>query len=655
MSYLFKSKWLPVLCITAWGAIIYSNTLVAPFVFDDLIYIQNNPVLTNPFNLSALIGFAPSRWVAFFSFALNHYFGQENTLGYHIINLAIHIGSAISCYVLVLLTFRTPRLADQASHDIKSVLAFLAGLVFLSHPVQTEAVTYIWQRTESLAAFLYLLSLVLYVKSRLTEEAGQQSSLVSPSVYYIASCVVAFTSAMTKEIVVTLPATIILYEILFFEKVPTRFKGLMLRATPFLCLLIVVPVLAVQSPVVTKNLLYESPSTWSYMLTQMRVIATYIRLLVWPVEQNIDYDFPLSQSILAPEVLWSTLLIFSIVAIGIFVSKSRPLITFGTIWFFITLSPTSSIIPLPDVIFEHRLYLPLMGFVFVLIGIIAIFKRNWKPLSLAMTILMLLHSTGTYSRNNVWQTGLTLWEDAVRKSPNKARPRVNLATWHIRNGDYDRAVSALLRAIALKPDYAVAHENLGVTYFHKGLYEKAIGAFELAIDLNPSQASTYNALAETYMRVGKKDLSIKNFKKALSLNPSHPSARNNLGLILAEKGLYLKAIAQFQKMLQSDPTHKEAAFNLARAYTLSGQVDRAIRQYRKVIELESNFAEAYHNLGLLYLHSLNEPHEAKRCFKQALLLTKHPQKAALIKEIIAQIEKPHHEEGNSYETARSAE
>jgi tetratricopeptide (TPR) repeat protein len=655
VSHVLKTKWFPIACITTWGLAIYANTFRVPFVFDDLIYIQNNPIVTNPCNLREIVGFAPSRWIAFFSFALNYHFGQENTLGYHFINLAIHIGSAISCYGLVLLTFRTPRLADQAGPDIKSTLALLGGLIFLSHPVQTEAVTYIWQRVESLASFSYLLSIVLYVKSRLEEEVGQQSYLVSPSVYYIASCVLAFMSAMTKEIVVTLPATIILYEILFFGEVSTRFKRVMLRATPFLCLLIVVPVLAIQSPVVTKNLLYESPSTSSYMLTQTRVIATYLRLLVWPVEQNIDYDFPLLGSILAPEVLGSTLLIFSSVALAILVRKTWPLITFGTIWFFITLSPTSSIIPLPDVMFEHRLYLPLVGFVFVLIGIITAFKRHWKPLSMGTTILLLLLSAGTYSRNNVWQTGLTLWKDAVQKSPDKARPHVNLATWHIRNGEHDRAVIALLRAISLKPDYAVAYENLGVAYFHEEAYEPAIAAFEQAIDLDPSQASTYNSLAETYMRMEKKDLAIKNFDKALRLNPAHLSARNNLGLLLAEKGHYLRATAEFEKVLKLDPNHKEAAFNLARAYTLSGQMDRAVKQYQTVIRLEPSLPEAYHNLGILYLESLNRPQEAKRYFEQALILTKDPHKAALIKEIISQIETSRHAGGNPHGTAPATE
>ncbi len=415
----------------------------------------------------------------------------------------------------------------------------------------------------------------------------------------------------------------------------------MLRATPFFCLLIFVPVLAIQSPVVTKNLLYESPSTSSYMLTQTRVIAAYLRLLVWPLEQNIDYDFPLLESILAPEVLGSILLIFSSVVLGILVWKTCPLITFGTIWFFITLSPTSSIIPLPDVIFEHRLYLPLIGFVFFLIGIITAFKRHWKPLSVATSILLLLLSGQTYSRNNVWQTGLTLWKDAVRKSPDKARTHVNLATWYIRNKEYDPAVIALLRAIALKPDYAVAYENLGVAYFHKEAFEPAIIAFEQAIDLDPNRASTYNALAETYMRVGKKDLAIKNFEKALVFNPSHLSARNNLGLLLAETGHYPRATVEFEKVLKLDPIHKEASFNLARAYALSGQVNRAVHQYKKVIASEPNFLEAYHNLGILYLDVLERPDEAKQYFQKALVLTKEPQAASRLKEIISQIEEHH--------------
>jgi len=607
MSYVSRIKWLPIVCITIWGAAIYSNILRVPFVFDDLVYIQNNPILKNPLNLADIIGFAPSRWIGFFTFGLNYYFGQENTFGYHLVNLVIHIGSAISCYWLVLLTFRTPRLRDQASSDFKSTMALLAGLIFVSHPVQTEAVTYIWQRVESLAAFFYLLSLASYVKSRLEEDRNRKSSKVNPLIYYVASCVLAYMSAMTKEIAVTLPAAVILYEILFFGNIATRFRRVMLKATPFLCLLIIVPVLAQKSPTVTENLLYETPPTWSYVLTQTRVIATYLRLLVLPVGQNVDYDFPLSQSFLAPGVLWSALLIMSIVVLGLLLYKTSPLVTFGTVWFFLTLSPTSSIIALPDLIFEHRLYLPLVGFVFVMTGIIAAFRKHWRPLSMVMIIVLLFLSGGTYYRNSIWQNDLTLWQDTVRKSPLKARPRVNLAISYVNVGEYDKAVDELSHAVALKPDYAAAHENMGVAYFRKGAYQQAIAAFKKAIDLDSSQTSTHNAVAEAYMHVGKKDLAMKNFKKALSLNPSLLSARNNLGLILAEKGLYSRAIAEFERL----------------------------------IEFEPGFLDAYHNLGILYLNFLDKPDEAKRYFERELVLTKDSQMAAQIKEIIIRIEQRH--------------
>ena len=607
MSYVSRIKWLPIVCITIWGAAIYSNILRVPFVFDDLVYIQNNPILKNPLNLADIIGFAPSRWIGFFTFGLNYYFGQENTFGYHLVNLVIHIGSAISCYWLVLLTFRTPRLRDQASSDFKSTMALLAGLIFVSHPVQTEAVTYIWQRVESLAAFFYLLSLASYVKSRLEEDRNRKSSKVNPLIYYVASCVLAYMSAMTKEIAVTLPAAVILYEILFFGNIATRFRRVMLKATPFLCLLIIVPVLAQKSPTVTENLLYETPPTWSYVLTQTRVIATYLRLLVLPVGQNVDYDFPLSQSFLAPGVLWSALLIMSIVVLGLLLYKTSPLVTFGTVWFFLTLSPTSSIIALPDLIFEHRLYLPLVGFVFVMTGIIAAFRKHWRPLSMVMIIVLLFLPGGTYYRNSIWQNDLTLWQDTVRKSPLKARPRVNLAISYVNVGEYDKAVDELSHAVALKPDYAAAHENMGVAYFRKGAYQQAIAAFKKAIDLDSSQTSTYNAVAEAYMHVGKKDLAMKNFKKALSLNPSLLSARNNLGLILAEKGLYSRAIAEFERLIQFEP----------------------------------GFLDAYHNLGILYLNFLDKPDEAKRYFERELVLTKDSQMAAQIKEIIIRIEQRH--------------
>lgn len=636
-EYESKTKWLSIGCIAMWGVVIYSNTLTVPFVFDDLIYIHNNPILKEPLNFARIIVFAPSRWIGFFTFAVNYYFGHWNTIGYHLVNLMIHIGAAICCYSLVLLTLRTPRLKNRPVEH-KTALALLAALIFLSHPVQTEAVTYVWQRVESLAAFFYLLSLAFYVKSRLDSNGEQPSFLLDSSSSYVTSCLLAYACAMTKETAITLPAVMILYEMIFFKDFSKRAKHVLLRVVPFLCLVIVVPVLALKSPVVTKNVLYESPPAGAYVLTQTRVITTYLRLLVCPVEQNLDYDFPLSKSLLEPEVMGSLLLIISVVALGIFVRRSSPLIAFGIIWFFVTLLPTSSIVPLPDFIFEHRLYLPLVGFVFVLIGILVISGKRMRIVTTALIIMILIFSVSAYRRNSIWRKDLTLWQDTVEKSPHKARPRANLATSYIKIEEYDKALAELSQAIALKPDYAVAHENVGVAYFHKKAYQRAIAAFQRAVELDPNQASTYYARGETYMRLGQNDLAIKDFQKALLINPSHLSARNNFGLMLAEKGEYLKAISEFETVVRLEPNHQEASFNLARSYTLSGQIDRAVRQYEKVIELQPGFLEAYHNLGILYLGLLKKPDEAKRCFERALRLTEDPQEAARIKAMIAQIE-----------------
>ncbi|MBW1742199.1 MAG: tetratricopeptide repeat protein [Deltaproteobacteria bacterium] len=631
------TKWLSIGCIAAWGVVIYSNTMRVPFVFDDLIYIHNNPILKEPLNFARIILFAPSRWLGFFTFSVNYYFGQWNTIGYHLFNLMIHIGSAVCCYSLVLLTLRTPRLKNRPIEH-KSALALLAALIFLSHPVQTEAVTYVWQRVESLAAFFYLLSLTFYVKSRLDSDGEQSSFLLDSSSSYMTSCLLAYACAMTKETAVTLPAMIIVYEIVFFENFSKRARQVMLRCLPFLCLLIVVPALAHMSPVVTKNLLYESPPLGTYVLTQTRVIATYLRLLVWPTGQNLDYDFPLSESLLEPEVMGSILLIMSVVTLGILVRRSSPLIAFGIIWFFVTLSPTSSIVPLPDVIFEHRLYLPLVGFVFVLAGMRVISEKRARMVTTVLIIMILIFSASTYRRNSIWRNDLILWQDTVEKSPHKARPRANLATSYIEIEEYDKALAELSHAISLKPDYAVAYENVGVAYFHTKAYQPAIAAFQKAIELDPNQASAYNARGEAYARLEKNDLAIKDFHKALSINPYHLSARNNFGLMLAEKGEYLKAIAEFETVVRLEPNHREASFNLARAYTLSGQVGKATRQYEKIIELEPGFLEAYHNLGILYLELLNKPDEAKRCLEHALRLTEDPQEAAQIKAMIAEIE-----------------
>ena len=362
-----------VIVISYLGIFIYSNTFRCPFYFDDLVVIVNNSLIKNIHHLHDIWSVYPSRFIIFLSIALNYYFNHLHVFGYHVFNLAVHLISAILVWWLTLLTFSAPALKDssKAGDNIAShanLIALFVGLVFVSHPVQTEAVTYIWQRSASMVALFYLSSLCFYVKFRLQQLKNSTSGF-----YYILSLLIAILAMFTKENAITLPLMIMFYEFFFF-RVKKKFNWG--YSCPFFLTIIIIPL----TISLTKSAMSQSIqgvvegdigiSRMHYFLTQLRVMVTYIRLLFVPIHQNLDYDFPIYKNILQWPVLTSGLFLIAILYFAIRMFSKYRLVSFSIFWFFLTLLPESSFLPLKDIIFEHRLYLPLVGFsIFLVRGV----------------------------------------------------------------------------------------------------------------------------------------------------------------------------------------------------------------------------------------------------------------------------------------------
>jgi len=296
------SKTFPILILSLLGILIYSNTFNSSFHFDDLGYIIDNPDIRTLDNIFAFWDFRyrQTRMIPLYTFALNYHFHQLDVFGYHIINLFIHILSSLMVYWLVFLTFLTPRQKSEEFSHFKNRIALMAALLFLSHPLQTQAVTYLTQRFASLATLFYLLSLCLFIKGRLNsvDKFG-----LPAAAYFIGAALVGLLGMFSKEIVFTLPFMVILYEFYFFprrEGKKIKLKFIM----PVLMFALVVPVLfkfnfayVFMTERASQSHLGDVVTFQNYWITQCRVIVTYIRLLFIPIGQNLDYDFPLSQSL----------------------------------------------------------------------------------------------------------------------------------------------------------------------------------------------------------------------------------------------------------------------------------------------------------------------------------------------------------------------
>ncbi len=658
---LLQRPFVHVFLIAALGFIVYSNTLHSSFHWDDSPQITDNPivkVLENFTSGAKGYNFNPRRFIGYLTFALNYYFGGGSVTGYHVVNLFIHLINAFLVYFLVLLTFETPTMRRPASATGPPpvFIALFSSLLFVSHPVQTEAVTYVVQRVTSLATLFYLLSLLMYIKGRLKLQGAEgrghggelavNGHVLSSILYVLCSLLSAVLAMKTKEIAFTLPIIIVLYEFTFFKS-STKKKILFLL--PMLLTLLIIPLSVLHSgkplgellsDVTRQTRVQTSMSRWDYLMTELSVIATYIRLIFLPVNQNLDYDYPLYHSFFTLSVFLPFLFLAAVFGLAIYLlykSKERRatdeernttfgpvpyapyyrLISFGILWFFITLSVESSIIPIVDVIFEHRVYLPSTGFFMAITaGLFVVADRLKKEKALvAVLVLTLVGLSGiTYARNSVWKNETRLWEDTVSKSPGKARPHSNLGYFYMEDGRLDKAYKELLAAVRIRPDYVEAHTSLGNVYLMQGRRDDSLRELKTALKLNPDYTEAHIDLGNLYATEGRLDEALGEYQDVLKLKPDHLEAHISLGNVYLMQGRKDDALREYQTALKLSPDDFQAHNNLGNLYFMQDRLDQAIKEYQIALKLNPDAVQTRTNLMTAYRKQgrLGEPSGKKR-------------------------------------------
>lgn len=534
------------------GAVIYSNALHGPFIFDDQMYIVDNSRIRD---LRNFLGFSGTRYFTLLSFALNYSLGGLDTFGYHLFNITVHILNAALVYALVSLVMGASREGWGKGKPAPEGIAFAASLIFLVHPAGTQAVTYITQRFASLTTLFYLLSVVLYLRFRLSISNGEGKGAFLSWPSYAGSVIFTVIAQKTKETGFTLPVMIAFFEFVFFESPKKGLRTRALYLLPFILSLFIIPYTlfapdigpgggnGFDAALLTKKAQLEDLQTlsWhSYLATEFRVIVTYLRLLFFPVNQFIDYDYPVFNSFLSPEVLLSFLFLAALFLAPAFY-LARPvkknshfgtLVSSGVIWFFVTLSIESSFIPLKDVIFEHRLYLPGIG---IIISSSALLLRGIEALTAkkaaawaAVGALVIAGSVATINRNRAWGDEITLWRDVVKAFPNKARGYNNIAFALLGLGRFDEAIRYSEAAIRLQPEGPQPYNNIGYALAQTGRLDDALVYFGEAIKRRPDYTDAYNNMGNAFFVLGRLDDAIKKYREALSLDPGHANARVNL-------------------------------------------------------------------------------------------------------------------------------
>jgi protein O-mannosyl-transferase len=643
-----------LLVLLAAGILAYWNSFSVPFVFDDFGTVRMNSTVRFDHDL-----FRP-RGLLYATFAANNWLGGQNVWGYHLFNLLLHLLNGVLIFYLGRKVFSLAHGANDVD-----VYALLAAALFLTHPVQTESVTYISSRSELLSTVFYVFALLLFAR-RPPEEIGFKFSLIMMVVFV--------AGLAAKETVISLPAALLAYDFVFFSggqirKVLSRWRFYMTfvvagLAAAFYMLTVSLAVSVLSAP---GNL-----RPYSYFLTEARVIIRYLQITFLPLGLNLAYDFKPSTTLMDPRVIVSGLLLVGLIGLAWWLRKTKPIISFSIFWFFITLAATSSFVPLLDVAAEHRLYLPLAGVCLsfpLLTDFLQVLSNSKLGFRMSPAILggilVAVLIAGTVARNQVWQDEARLWSDVIAKSPSYARGYMGLAQTYYLRGQYDKAIEiSRLGLKNVKDNDLGFYSNIGQFELGLGRTDEALDAFNNVIDqtaTDTGRARAYYNIAVTYLYkwnalkaresqtdpnrfVQEKDEFLSRTEDALlksmelddtylpawdsymdiavergrqaplrnrlqqQLSETPGKAAYGLAKLAFQEGNYKEAADYFGQATKLYPREKMVFFNYAFALEELGETDRAIDNYLTAVRLDPLFLQAHHNVAQIYMQKgLHEP------------------------------------------------
>jgi len=587
---------------------IYSNTLKNGFVHDDEFTIVNNTLIKNFSNISKLFtkeyfstsGEMSYRPVVTFTYFLDYAIYGIKPWGYHLTNLLLHAMNGVILYIFLTLLI---------THH--SSLITLISLLFITHPVLTEAVNAISYREDLLCFLFFILALIPYIvhRSLLIAHCSKFKAfcfqLLSLSFYLLA--------LLSKEMAITFPLIIFLYEWIYGGKIelPPAFLSLQKGSpqtspplqkgrvrvgslfNPYLighiavtCFYLYLRFFIFHNPV------EENIEAWSFserFMTIPYLILKYLLLLIAPVSLSANYMITPVQSLISlkfiiPFIIVSVLVLVSVNSVRASKTQSpvtshqlpnppqspftkgglRGIIVFGIFFLLLTLLPVFNIIPISNPFAERYLYLPSVGFAIIIsllltclpvrstqTGLLA--HRSSLIAHCSLLIIISIYSFAVIQRNRIWLDGYSLWSDTVRKTPESFGTHNNLGNEYTKQGRLDESIKEFRMAIKLKPDYANPHNNLGIIYWKQGHIAEAIKEYRMAIKLKPHYVEAHNNLGIAYEKLGQLNEAIKEYKMVSKLNSNYAEAHNNLGDVYEKLGQLNEAIKEYRMAIKLNP------------------------------------------------------------------------------------------------------
>jgi tetratricopeptide (TPR) repeat protein len=628
---------MPVVLATLCAAA-YANTFRAPFLFDDFFTIVNNPsirrlwpvwdALSPPHGIGMTVEGRP---VVNFTLSINYALGGVTPWGYHVVNLAIHILAGLTVFGIVRRTLRQPVLRERFGAAANE-LALATAVLWTVHPLQTESVTYLSQRAESLMGLFYLLTFYCFIRGTASRSAGRWFTL----------CIVACLLGMaTKEVMVSAPLMVLLYDRTFasgsFREAWRRRRSLYLAlGGTWILLGYLVATAGGRGGTAGFGV---KPLWWQYALTQTCAITHYLWLSVWPHPLVFDYgtEVVTDAGQVAPCAVTVALL-----AIGTAISLWRwPVVGFVGCWFFAILAPSSSILPVAtQTMAEHRMYLPLLAIIAVTLGAASRFCRRvwprsdariWLETAIALALALALGVT-TFQRNAQYQTAHSIWADVVAKRPHNVRGETNLALALVDEGkpteaiphflvalrldpnepiirnDYasalldigrvDEAIAQLQETLRRSPDYAPARKTLGLVTQHR--FRAELEHSQAALAAHPDDPAAHVSFAQLLADMGRRDEAISHYQQALRLDPSNATAHYNLANLLAEYGRNDDALSHYSAAARLAPNDPRIQINLGNLFLKQAHWDQAIAAYADALQVDPNAFEAHNNIAIAF-------------------------------------------------------
>lgn len=629
-----RASWLFPLLLVVLGVSVYANAVSTPFVFDDKDYILDNPTVPHLFAPTRHLPPYPqtgymddnTRPVVFLTLAVDYTLGGYSPAIFHLTNILIHLLAALTLYGILRRVFSLPQLSARFAEPAAS-LAFTIAAVWVVHPLNTMAVTYIWQRCESLMGLFYLLTVYCFLRGATATSKGHGWFIVA-----ITCCLLGMGS---KEVMVSAPIFILLFDRAllagsFRAALAQRWR---VHAGLFACL-------ALLAWLTTNAEKFHSnpgvgiktfAGTMQYLATMPSVYCFYLLRTVWPTPLCLDHQWRLATGV--ADILPYLIPVVVVLGATAWAFVKRPAWSLPGLGFLLILAPTSSIMPMPDPVCEYRNYLPLTlllsagicGIYLLLNAVLpatglAGLSRNMRRLlwSVIGGVILLL-SYLTIERNFVYRGDISLWRDVVRQYPDNSRGRYNLANALNKKGRFEEAQVEYKRGRQLAPLAVRNLVNMGTNLLALGRVAEACEVLRRAITLKPDNGLAELNLGLALRRVGDGTTALPHLERAAKLLPNDPRTHKSLGVYWFSHQDYARAQACFTQGLQLAPRRADLHNNLASVFGAQGKMMRAIKHFKIAVRLKPDYFSARLNLGIAY-EITGQPSKAAACYRQALAL-----------------------------------